>query len=92
MPDMDGWETLRAIRENATTAALPVIVCSVKARPQDLAQGWELGCDGYVSKPFGPLELAHEARSVMSRSPEERVAIQRAALTEWRTMAARLTS
>lgn len=92
MPDLDGWDTLRAIRENPSTADLPVIMCTVKARPQDIAQGWELGCDGYVSKPFGPRELADEARSVMSRSPEERVAIQRAALAEWRTMAARLTT
>lgn len=92
MPDLDGWETLRAIRENPTTAALPVIMCTVKARPQDMAEGWELGCDGYVSKPFEPRELADQARSVMSRSPEERVAVQRAALAEWRTMAARLTT
>lgn len=92
MPDLDGWETLRMIRVNSMTAALPVIMCTVKARPQDMALGWELGCDGYVSKPFEPRELADQARSVMSRSSEERVAIQRAALAEWRTMAARLTT
>ena len=92
MPDMDGWETLEAIREDTRTAGVPVIMCTVKARPQDIAQGWELGCDGYVSKPFEPRELADQARSVMSRSPEDRVAIQRAALAECRTMAARLSS
>jgi CheY-like chemotaxis protein len=90
MPDLDGWETLRAIRGNPITATLPVIMCTVKARPQDMAQGWELGCDGYVSKPFGPRELADEARSVLSRSEEERTEIQRAALTEWRAMALKM--
>lgn len=90
MPDLDGWETLRVIRGNPVTATLPVIMCTVKARPQDMARGWELGCDGYVSKPFGPRELADEARSVLSRSEEERAVIQRAALNEWRAMALKM--
>lgn len=92
MPDLDGWETLRAIRGAADTATLPVIMCTVKARPQDISQGWELGCDGYVSKPFGPRVLADVARSVLSRSHEERTAIQRAARAEWRTMLAKMSS
>lgn len=39
-----------------------MIMCTMKARPQDIARGSELGCEGYVSKPFGPRELADKAR------------------------------
>ena len=55
MPDMDGWETLRAIRRMDSGVA--VILCTVKAGPADAVRGWDLGCDAYVRKPFDIHEL-----------------------------------
>jgi DNA-binding response OmpR family regulator len=77
MPDLDGWETLRAIRARPDTADVPVVMCTVKARPVDQARGWELGCDGYLTKPFDVDEVLGRVREVIARSPEERAAARR---------------
>lgn len=74
MPVMDGWDTLAAIRRNPRTAELCVILCTVKSRPDDRRRGWELGCDGYISKPFDLGELVELLRDVAARSPVEREA------------------
>ena len=68
MPDIDGWETLRAIRADPATAALPVLLCTVKSRPADLERGLELGCDGYLTKPFDVSALVGEVRAAMARA------------------------
>ena len=57
MPQMDGWETLRAVRADDRTTDVAVIMCTVKASPHDLARAAELGADGYVIKPFSLTEL-----------------------------------
>jgi two-component system, OmpR family, response regulator len=65
MPDLDGWDTLRAIRRRSELAATPVILCTVKAGPADVELGWTLGCDGYLAKPFAIAEMLHEVRRVL---------------------------
>ena len=74
MPELDGWDTLRAIRARPATAALPVVLCTVKSGPVDTELGWSLGCDGYVVKPFAIGDLVAEIEAVLGRSAEERVA------------------
>jgi twitching motility two-component system response regulator PilH len=76
MPDMDGWETLSAIRRDPATAHLPVILCTVKGRPEDSVHGWRLGCDGYVRKPLDIDELLAGVRSAISRHPAERARVR----------------
>ena len=68
MPELSGWEVLRSIRDNASTADLPVIVCSVNGSDADLDRGRALGCDGYLQKPFHIDELAAEVGDVIARS------------------------
>ena len=51
MPEMDGWDTLRAIRSMEALRDLPVVLCTVKAGTLDTSLGWSIGCDGYVPKP-----------------------------------------
>lgn len=80
MPDVDGWDTLRAIRENVPTADLPVVLCTVKASPSDMMRGWRLGCDGYVTKPFDPPALTAELTAVITRTASERTAVRTASL------------
>ena len=84
MPDMDGWDTLRAIRSTSHTAELPVILCTVKGRAEDVALGWRLGCDGYLNKPFGIDELIDEVDAVTRRGRAERLAVRESALLEAR--------
>ena len=85
MPVMDGWHVLETIRNAAATQDLPVIMCTVKSRPEDMLKGWELGCDGYLSKPFDIGALISTIEQVAARAPHDREAAredQRAYLRE----------
>ena len=68
MPELSGWEVLRSIRDNASTADLPVIVCSVNGSDVDLDRSRALGCDGYLQKPFDIDELVAEVDDVIERA------------------------
>jgi len=65
MPDMDGFETLRRIREISN---VPVIMLTVKGAEADKVKGLELGADDYVTKPFGPKELISRAKAALRRA------------------------
>jgi len=65
MPDMDGFETLRRIREVATT---PVIMLTVRGDEGDRVRGLDLGADDYMTKPFSPKELVSRVRAVLRRT------------------------
>jgi len=69
MPEMDGFETVKKIRE---VSAVPVIFLTVKDREVDRVRGLDLGADDYVTKPFSPKELASRVRAVLRRT-ESRV-------------------
>jgi DNA-binding response OmpR family regulator len=77
MPDMDGFETLRLLRE---ISAVPVIMLTVKADEEDKVRGLELGADDYVTKPFSPKELSSRVKAVLRRtempSPVEKSALK----------------
>ena len=65
LPDVSGWEVLRAIRADPATSELPVIVCTVRDGAADLDIGRSLRCDGYVQKPFDIDELVIEVGEVI---------------------------
>src|SRR5579884_1237788 len=65
MPEMDGFETLRAIREVST---VPVIMLTVRQSEQERIHGLDLGADDYISKPFSPRELLSRIRALLRRS------------------------
>jgi signal transduction histidine kinase/CheY-like chemotaxis protein len=73
MPRMNGFDVLRTLRENASTAAIPTILITAKARqPSDVAKGLNLGADDYMNKPFDPRELLARAESkIKARQLEE---------------------
>lgn len=64
MPDLDGFEVLRLIRE---VSAVPVIMLTAKGEENDKVRGLELGADDYVTKPFSPRELVSRIRAVLRR-------------------------
>ena len=64
MPELDGWDTLQAIRSRADLASVRVILCTVKASLDDVGRGVALGCDGYLAKPFSVDELVAEVSRV----------------------------
>ena len=65
MPEMDGFETLKAIRE---VSNVPVIMLTVRQSEQDRIRGLDLGADDYVAKPFSPRELLSRIRALLRRS------------------------
>ena len=68
MPDMDGFETLKQIRE---IASVPVIFLSVKNEEYDRVRGLDLGADDYITKPFSPRELVSRIKAVLRRVEPE---------------------
>lgn len=72
MPELDGWDTLAAIRKDPKWSDLPVILCSVKSEAPDARRAWELGCDAVIGKPFAIDELEHTVIDVIGRTPEDR--------------------
>jgi CheY-like chemotaxis protein len=82
MPVMDGWETLAAIRSDPRLVEVPVILCTVKARPTDTERAWRAGCDGYLSKPFPIARLVEEVETALARTAAQREAVRRARLSE----------
>ena len=77
MPELDGFETLRMLRE---VTSVPVIMLTVKADEDDKVKGLELGADDYVTKPFSPRELASRVKAALRRteipSPVEKLALK----------------
>jgi two-component system KDP operon response regulator KdpE len=65
MPGMDGFETLRRIRQRSTT---PVIVLTARATDADMIKGFHGGADDYINKPFNPDELSVRVKAVLHRS------------------------
>jgi two-component system KDP operon response regulator KdpE len=71
MPDMDGFETLKKIRE---LSSVPVIFLSVKGQELDRVHGLDLGADDYMTKPFSPRELISRMRAVLRRTEAKSLA------------------
>ncbi len=67
LPDGDGRDVLRRIRETSRT---PVIVLTARGEEMDRVLGLELGADDYVTKPFSAAELAARIRAVLRRGGE----------------------
>ncbi|MBU6360150.1 MAG: response regulator transcription factor [Chloroflexota bacterium] len=65
MPEMDGFETLRLIREEST---VPVIMLTARNDEEDKVKGLSLGADDYITKPFSPRELVSRVKAVIRRS------------------------
>jgi putative two-component system response regulator len=63
MPGMDGLEVTRAIRADATTFLLPVILVTARGRLEDKVAGLEAGASDFVTKPFEPAELLARVRT-----------------------------
>ncbi len=57
MPEMDGMEALTHLKKNSTTAKIPVILVTAKVLHKDVLEGYQIGADYYITKPFTNMEL-----------------------------------
>lgn len=67
MPVMDGWEVCREIRQYSK---VPIIMLTAKSGEQDELQGFQLGVDEYISKPFSPKILVARVEAILRRTSQ----------------------
>ena len=65
MPKMDGWEVLKTIRKYSQ---VPVVMLTARSEERDELQGFSLGVDEYISKPFSPKILVARVEAILRRS------------------------
>ncbi len=65
MPKMDGWEVCREIR---AYSKVPIIMLTAKGNEHDELQGFELGVDEYITKPFSPKILVARVEAILRRT------------------------
>ena len=68
LPGLDGLQLCRAIRADANTAAIPLIMLTAKGEESDRIVGLELGADDYITKPFSPNEVVARVRALLRRA------------------------
>lgn len=68
LPEIDGLELCRKLKQNPETQRIPVIMVTAKGEESDIVIGLELGADDYVTKPFRPKELVARVRAVLRRT------------------------
>ncbi len=67
MPQVDGYQFLKQVREDPRYKALPVVFLTAKGMTGDRIQGYQAGCDAYLSKPFDPDELVAIVTNLLAR-------------------------
>ncbi len=67
MPKMDGWQTCREIRQYSK---VPIIMLTAKSDERDELQGFQLGVDEYISKPFSPKILVARVEAILRRTSQ----------------------
>ncbi len=68
MPDLDGLEVARLLREEESTKKVPIIFFTAKTQVDDKIAGFEAGADDYLTKPVHPAELTARVKAILARS------------------------
>ena len=71
LPDIDGYEVARRLRDNRRTADIPIIFLTEKRDRSERLQGLELGADDYITKPFDVQELRLRLRNALRRAEQD---------------------
>ena len=72
MPNMDGFELTRRLRQDPSTATVSVIMLTARGLSADKLEGFAIGADDYIVKPFDTPELLARIRGVLRRSRDTR--------------------
>ena len=71
LPEIDGLEVCKTLKQSSDTADIPVIMLTAKAQETDKIVGLELGADDYITKPFSIRELTARVKAVLRRTGEK---------------------
>ena len=77
MPNMDGIELCRRIKENETTSHIPVVMLTSKTSEEAQIEGFDIGADAYVAKPFSIEVLQHRINAILKNRKILREQFQR---------------
>lgn len=69
MPGMSGFELAKRLKEDEQTRNIPIIFLTAKDTEEDTLQGFSLGADDYVTKPFSVREVMARVKAVLGRKP-----------------------
>ena len=72
MPQTDGIDLMRYLRNLPETARIPIIMLTAKSNEDDKVKALELGCDDYITKPFSKRELAARIKAVLRRTKPDK--------------------
>jgi DNA-binding response OmpR family regulator len=73
MPQMDGYEAIRQLRNDTRTAHLPMLILTAKSTLDDVVTGFETGADDYITKPFNIPELLARIKGHLRRASQQPV-------------------
>jgi two-component system, OmpR family, alkaline phosphatase synthesis response regulator PhoP len=68
MPKLDGFEVVRALREDPRTRTVPIVMLTERTNEEDVLGGLNLGVEEYMPKPFSPHELSARIRRLLART------------------------
>lgn len=68
LPDENGYEILKKLRNNPTTKRLPIIMVTAKTTEMDMIRGLDEGADDYIKKPFSIMELITRVKALLRRT------------------------
>ncbi|MBW8768631.1 MAG: response regulator [Gemmatimonadetes bacterium] len=89
MPELDGFGLVRALRDDISTEAIPVILLSARAGEEATVEGLDAGADDYLVKPFAAAELLARVRTQLEIARVRRGAAERTKLLRAAEMARR---
>jgi CheY-like chemotaxis protein/MinD-like ATPase involved in chromosome partitioning or flagellar assembly len=72
MPDMDGYEVTRRLRQNPSTMETPILMFTAKTQLDDKVIGFEVGANDYLTKPTHPSELQARVKTLLARASEKK--------------------
>lgn len=67
LPELDGFSVCRALRQEAATASIPILMLTAKSQEIDKITGLEMGADDYLTKPFSPREVVARVKAILRR-------------------------
>ena len=70
MPQMDGYEACRRLKQDPSLRDIPVIFLTAKSQEREVKKGLSLGAVGYLIKPFNPMSLAEEIQQILGAEEE----------------------
>ena len=65
MPEMNGFDAVRAIRADSRTARIPIIMVTTRGEEDKIAEGYEAGCNDYLTKPIDKVQLLAKMKDLL---------------------------